>query len=399
MHRTGRVLATLAVILMAGIATVKGVTDEWLVALAGTNNAADSMGAGLVTPLASLSAFETSQPASGEQGLGAPLRIYMRANGNDEYSGLSEQESVRSLWRVQQILDDMDFERSTWTIFQNRNVEVHISPYHGKYYNQSMSPSASNPLEQWTITNPKYFITFMPLNNSSTRPIFNGCAGSAGPCHNRTFFRIDKEGPTNLVFYYIRVEQYNNGIVFVGPRGRSADNSNNTIYGSYFYQIGDLYTDEPNGAEVVAFDNSDYNTVANNHFIKIERHESPGSLHAVYIAHDSDHNLIHRNRIVDNRGDPIRVRDASDFNVITENQFIKVGQTDGAAYTEWVGDGERLSCENVFRNNFLDGRFNCRGPLRDFKYLENFSDVITCSQGYRLHTRGNTTTSTPCLNY
>ena len=49
MHRTGRVLATLAVILMAGIATVKGVTAERLVALTGTNNAADSMPASIAS--------------------------------------------------------------------------------------------------------------------------------------------------------------------------------------------------------------------------------------------------------------------------------------------------------------------------------------------------------------
>jgi hypothetical protein len=337
-------------------------------------------------------------PASAQSGLDEPFRIYMRANGNDAYSGLSEAQSVKSLWRVQEILADLDFEHWDFTSFRHRNVEVHVSPYHGKYYGQSMSRDALIP-RRWTIANPIFSITFMPLNNSRTRPIFNGCAGPAGPCQNPTFFRIDKAGPTNLLFHYIQIEQYNNGIVFVGPENGGPDNSHNEVYGCYFYRIGDLYTDKPGGAEAVAFQNSDHNTVANSHFIEIGRESSPGSLHAVYISHDSDLNLITRNRFVDNRGDPIRVRDASDFNEITENTFIKVGQKGAAAYTEWLDwfdGGEDFSCENQFLRNLLDGRFSCRGPLDDFKYLEDFTDVITCSQGYRLHTRGNTITSRPC---
>ena len=49
MHRTGRVIATMAVILMAGLATVTSGTDERLVALTGTNNAADSMPASIAS--------------------------------------------------------------------------------------------------------------------------------------------------------------------------------------------------------------------------------------------------------------------------------------------------------------------------------------------------------------
>jgi hypothetical protein len=43
MYRTQRLLATLAVILIAGIATVKGVTDERSVVPAGTISAAESV--------------------------------------------------------------------------------------------------------------------------------------------------------------------------------------------------------------------------------------------------------------------------------------------------------------------------------------------------------------------
>lgn len=44
MHRTRKMIATLAVILMAGIAPVTGVTNEPALALAGTNSDAGSVG-------------------------------------------------------------------------------------------------------------------------------------------------------------------------------------------------------------------------------------------------------------------------------------------------------------------------------------------------------------------
>ena len=48
MYRTRRLLATLAVIVMAGVGTVQGVSDKPTVAPAGTTNAADSVRPGPV---------------------------------------------------------------------------------------------------------------------------------------------------------------------------------------------------------------------------------------------------------------------------------------------------------------------------------------------------------------
>ena len=50
MYRTRRSLATLAVIVMAGLATVKAVTDERSVAPAGTNNVIESVRPTVVPP-------------------------------------------------------------------------------------------------------------------------------------------------------------------------------------------------------------------------------------------------------------------------------------------------------------------------------------------------------------
>ena len=48
MHRTRKLLATLVVIVMAGVGTMKGILDEPTVAAAGTTNAADSVRPDLV---------------------------------------------------------------------------------------------------------------------------------------------------------------------------------------------------------------------------------------------------------------------------------------------------------------------------------------------------------------
>jgi hypothetical protein len=356
--------------------------------------------------------------------LESPLRIYMRANGSDLNSGLTESQSVRNLWRVQEILKNLGGEglgfecvadcgpgdESWWAVNQNRNVEVHISPAVGKYYGQSLYPGGAR---EWTLSNAFYSIKFMPLNGyDGVRPIFNGCAGSSGPCLNSTFFRIDKSGRTNIIFHYIHVEQYNNGIVFVGPT-EGANNEYNAIYGSKFYQIGDAYTQVTGGVEAVAFQNSSNNSVENTHFVQLNRATAPRQLHAIYIAHDSDSNHIRGNRFAENTGTPVRVRDGSDYNNIVENTFIKVGPEDGAAFEEWFdrqgtgsscadelagdGNGEGCSCENQFRYNSLDGNWLCH-DLPAFTYVQYPHDIGgNCGTAlYRLHTGGNIRTEDPC---
>ena len=104
-------------------------------------------------------------------------------------------------------------------------------------------------------------------------------------------------------------------------------------------------------------------------------------------------------------GDAIRVRDYGYGNVIVENRISKAGAT---AYSEWFCDAANLSActkadecwswENQFRDNLLDGSYDCT-PLRVWTYLQR-NRPANCTRpdrgADRLHTSGNTQTSAPC---
>jgi hypothetical protein len=104
------------------------------------------------------------------------------------------------------------------------------------------------------------------------------------------------------------VEQYSNGILFKGESESSpTSNSNNSVYGSYFYRIGNAHTaiillpdgtfsNLPNGVGALNFNNSDYTFVQNNHFVNIENIGTSTSLHSIDMSHHSDFNYIRTTR-------------------------------------------------------------------------------------------------------
>jgi hypothetical protein len=95
------------------------------------------------------------------------------------------------------------------------------------------------------------------------------------------------------------------------------------------------------------------------------------------------------------------------YNDIEDNVFSKVGNAEGAGYGEaydvdgndnqddmGAPDDERSSCANEFRNNVLDGRFDCAGPLAVLTY---HNTPNRCPAGVpRVSTGGNAQTGTPC---
>jgi hypothetical protein len=153
--------------------------------------------------------------------------------------------------------------------------------------------------------------------------------------------------------------------------------------------------------------NSDDNEIANNHFVNIINTVDAGLLHALYIAHMSDRNRILRNRFENNAGDPVRLRDFSNGNLINENRFIKAGIT--AAYTDWYCDHEvRTDCtkpdpecpswDSEVRDNIFDGTYAC--DVLPAWHLFQDDETAGCSpptsSSRRLSTGGNTTTAVPC---
>ena len=298
----------------------------------------------------------------------------MSANGDDQSDGLTLATPILTLNKAQEVIRDR-------LPNLDRDVEIRISP--GIYRNQSV---------RWTFTSPNHTITFMPLDNDKNRPIFDGSRAKGA-----TWFHLDhaKGEKTNLVFHYIRVENYSTALSFNGNRSDNQGfNSSNRIYGSYFLNIGEDAT------AAVRLVHSKNNQIINNHFVNILSSVSCGQLHALYIAHMSSDNQILRNRFENSCGDPIRIRDYSNGNVINENTLTKVGII--AAYTDWYCDHDtRTDCtkaqpecpswDNQFRNNILSGDYLGQ-KLTVFHYFQD-EKATGCtppdSNSRRLRTSGN----------
>ncbi|HUQ06837.1 MAG TPA: hypothetical protein VM261_30300 [Kofleriaceae bacterium] len=328
----------------------------------------------------------------------APLKIYVSPTGNDSNLGLTPGSAVKTLQRVNTILDEnLHFDEASWT---GGNVEVRIAP--GTYYGQEVVWSAINPLRS---------ITFLPLNDDNVRPVFNGCASATAEvpkqCTANYFFSIRRAGATNLNFKYIRVERYNNGFSFRGESYQS--NESNTLYGVYLYRIGTKYTNFADGSfGALNISASDYNRVENSHFINIES-KSGGHLHAIYMSNGSDENYVARNRFSTSNGVALKLRNDNWWNVFEYNTFSKDGEGEwAAAYLDLPSAGEKSSCQSVFRNNTLDGQYDCATRLPAFRIGPSTlddgntcNDLINPSTGapYRqLSTSNNTDDGIQCNN-
>ncbi len=316
--------------------------------------------------------------------------VWMAADGVDTRDGSTPGKAVLTLKRVQEILKASK---------PKADVEVRIAP--GRYRGQKVN---------WTFSVPDHTVTLTRHANDSGRPIFDGCVSDQN-CPGGTWFILSRSdgARTGIVFNYLRVENYQTAISLNGSRDAEAkSNSSNKIFGCYFNRIGNVFNPsvKPSTA-AVRLVNSDDNEIINNHFVDIINVTSPGLLHAIYIAHMSDRNQILRNRFENNAGDPIRVRDYSNDNVINNNTFKKVAID--AAYSEWYCDHDtRNDCTkptpecpswgNQFRDNSLNGNYACQ-KLGTFKYYQDDS-TTGCSkpsaQARRLSTSGNTSAASPC---
>lgn len=267
-----------------------------------------------------------------------PFKIFLSSSGNDHNEGVVSTLPIKTLVRAQDVIRAYD---------PDKPIEIHISQ--GTYFSQSVV---------WTYTN-GHSITFTPINYSNERPVFDG--GGID-----TWFKLSKSNgaPSNVKFRYIKVQNYNTAMSFNGNRNYlDAWNAGNELYGMYFYRIGGKYSNSTFSTAAVRFVNSSNNSIVNSHFVNIlNDSEYASAIHAIYFAHYSSENEVLRNRIVRVNGDPIKVRDESNYNYIAENRFYSSGRE--AFYQEWYCNqdvrsdctkvsGECPSIGNEFRNNAL----------------------------------------------
>lgn len=277
-------------------------------------------------------------------------RLYMDPDGERNYTIPGSGESVgfplKTLGNVQEKISNY--------LDNNPDIDIEVRIAEGEYI-------GSDHRVDWTVTMPNNKITFMPQTTTQSAPIFKGNANGNETCIPRGWFFYQNKSnvKTNLHFRYLRIENYESAILLGGNYNKSHSNGNNSIYGMYFQNIGNVRcgdnTYSPTSA--VSLTNSDSNNISNNHFINIINYNTsvadPGNMHAIYLSNNSSNNIVRSNRFEANSGDAIRVRNYSNNNTIYNNRMYNTGQD--AAYSEWFDiSDESPSWDNSFTNNIFD---------------------------------------------
>lgn len=320
-----------------------------------------------------------------------PFTVYLDPAGDDANGGLSPDDAVLTLARAQEIIV---------AAAPDRDVEVRIAQ--GTYFGQNVT---------WTYYHPDHRISFMPIDYAdgdgiddiADRPVFEGEGEGV-----LLTLDVSPGEETHLEFYYLKIQHYlHYGVYFRGDRldPEGGWNGGNRIFGVYFTEIGSLHVAGEEGYAAIDLVNSRNNDIRNNHFVAVENHaQKAGLMHGVYLAHHSRGNQIRGNQFTEISGDPIRVRDDSNANIIEENTFTETGSV--AFYSDWYCDpdvnpnctkpgGECPSWQNEFRDNELHCGYGGE-QLPPFSYIQGGADYVppNCPDHFadgwkRLSTSGN----------
>lgn len=235
----------------------------------------------------------------------ADVVIYMQPMGNDEASGKTEAEPVRTLRVAIQRALDADARPG-----ENRRVVVGS----GNYVGQSIVIK-NLPAEQPLTISAK----------SGDKAIFDG----EGKVRTWLVLESSLGKPSRLTIHNLEVTNYVTAISLNGDRSsRDLWNGNNIIRDNTFRNIGQIAIPSgPPSQAVIRLVNSRDNKIVNNTFINILNISGCSGLHAIYMAHYSSYNSIEKNTFEKGCGATVKARDASNFNIIRNNRFIDQADT------------------------------------------------------------------------
>jgi hypothetical protein len=156
------------------------------------------------------------------------------------------------------------------------------------------------------------------------RPVFDG-KGKAG-----TFVSVKTHAQqnTNLVFEGLTIQSYYTAFSLDGGTDASEWSGGNVIRDCIFDNIGDRDGDGVGkswGSIVFEYQRGD--VIENNVFNDIYNDPSEGPLmtHVLYLSHGSSNNVIRNNFIHNASGDPFRIRDGANNNLISGNYTDRAG--------------------------------------------------------------------------
>lgn len=265
-----------------------------------------------------------------------PLQIYLSPTGVDSNDGLTPNTPVLTLEAAESIIQVL-----------NPDSDVEIRIKQGTYTAGQTT---------WNTFLDGHTISFMPVDfqvgmgeaDIAGRPVFRPLGAPEWWLYAQ-LPQGHPGGTTGLRFYYLRVENYQNGLMIHGRyttnenglRIPATDGANgNQIRGMYFYHLGSLHTGSPSyGVAALDLVNSSDNYVRANQFLYLENGTPNQShIHAVYMAHGSSNNIVINNKFRYISADAVRIRNQSNGNEVTGNTFDHTGQH--AHLVDWFCDGD-----------------------------------------------------------
>lgn len=271
------------------------------------------------------------------------LTLYVSPTGDDSKDGLSQGSSIKTLARAQSVV------KSKLSLGYKEFL-IRISG--GTYRAESVV---------WTVTSKDSTIR---LYGEKGKSVYDG----GGVTESFFILKSDSGERTNISIENLTIRNYWEAISFKGSRGDLSRgyNSHNQIKNCRFERIGGAFFKKDTSKDayaVVRLVNSDHNILSGNSFAQIRNLKEPVLLHSFYIAHGSSNNIIERNKFLPQPGDPLRLRDYSNNNIIRFNVFENAGTS---AYSEWYcekakftvctsSEPECPSWENWFQRNTIRG--------------------------------------------
>jgi len=181
------------------------------------------------------------------------------------------------------------------------------------------------------------------------RELINGTPDDNDP--RNQFFKLEKPGSTNYTLDGLTIRNYESKAVVFKSNG--AHNGNNTVKNCTFERIGTSYASGDNidfGYSALGFTNSNNNLILNNTFSYLNNKKKISRIHALYFSNSSN-DTIQDNFIEMCAGDPIRVRNGSNNNLIENNYIDRSGLnafvSDKHDSTEAMSQGTTLK-DNIF---------------------------------------------------
>jgi hypothetical protein len=244
----------------------------------------------------------------------AEVTLFMAVNGTGD--GSSPSSPLGTLQQAQSKVS------SIWATEPLTPVVVKIAP--GTFIGQYID---------WTTVNKSASLTFEAQDPLSP-PVFDGQGKVAN-----TFFKLNYAGgKSNLVFRGLHIKRYLSAIQFYADRENFArNNSDNEITDCIFEEIGNAYWASdtvPDAYSAINLVNSDFNKIRGNTFKKIRNSKGGILLHSIYLAHNSNNNDVADNHFEDVTGSFIRLRDYSNANAVSKNDFTRA-DTSVVAVDTW----------------------------------------------------------------